>query len=94
MLEISWTESGHLRLAGRFDASQVAKAEVEFNKIENSAVVDFSKLDYISSAGLGVLIAAYRRLSEKGGNLTIRDMNQHIRNIFHFSGLDRLFRIE
>jgi anti-anti-sigma factor len=94
MLEISWTESGHLHLAGRFDASQVKKAEAEFNKIERSTVVDFSKLDYISSAGLGVLVATYRRLNEKGENLTVRDMSEHVRNIFHFSGLDQLFEIE
>ena len=94
MLEISWTDDGHLRLAGRFDATQVAGANVEFSKIEQSTVVDFSKLDYISSAGLGVLVATYRRLNEKGENLKLINMSQHIRNVFQFSGLDRLFVIE
>ena len=81
-------------LEGRFDASQVDLATAAFEKIERSTVIDFSKLTYISSAGLGVLVATYRRLHEKGENLTLRHMNQSVRNIFRLSGLDRLFKIE
>ena len=94
MLEISFTDDGHLHLRGRFDASQVDRAEAAFDKIERSIVVDFSELTYISSAGLGILVATYRRLNETGENLTLRHMNQSVRNIFRFSGLDRLFKVE
>ena len=94
MLEITFTDDGHLRLEGRFDASEVDQAQAAFDKILQSTVVDFSKLTYISSAGLGVLVATYRRLSETGENLTLRNMNPSVRNVFRFSGLDRLFKME
>jgi anti-anti-sigma factor len=94
MMEITWNESGQLQLTGRFDASQEAKARTELDRIAESVVIDLSKLDYISSAGLGVLIHTHLRLSKEGKNLTLRNMNPHISNIFQLSGLVKLFHID
>jgi anti-sigma B factor antagonist len=94
MLEISFTDDGHIHLDGRFDASEAGAARTAFDRIQKSTVVDCSKLVYISSAGLGVLVATYRRLNETGENLTLRHLSQPVRNVFRLSGLDRLFKIE
>jgi len=94
MLNIVKKSDGILSLAGRFDASQVDTAEEAFNKIRESATLDFSGLDYISSAGLGVLVATQQRLAEAEHNLTLSNMNAHIREVFQISSLDQLFIIK
>ena len=81
-------------LLGRFDASQTEKAREVFNQVSDSAVVDFSQLDYISSAGLGVLLGAQKRLAVSGQRLKLTNMNHHIREIFRIAGFDHIFEIE
>ena len=56
MLDIKIGENNEICLTGRFDASQVDKAKTVFSTIDGSKTVDFNELDYISSAGLGVLL--------------------------------------
>jgi anti-anti-sigma factor len=88
------TDGGEIKLLGRFDATQVERAREIFGTISSSSVVDFSRLDYISSAGLGVLLGAQKRLAESGRGLKLIRMNHHIREIFRIAGFDRIFEIE
>lgn len=81
-------------LSGRFDASQTEDAKKEFNQIEESAVVDFTELDYISSAGLGVLLMTQKRLMVKNQKLKLINMNSHVREIFKYARFDIIFEIE
>ena len=85
---------GNIVLLGRFDASQTEKAREVFTGLSESAVVDFSQLDYISSAGLGVLLGAQKRLAESDKRLKLTNMNHHIREIFRIAGFDHIFEIE
>ncbi len=94
MFDIKIGENREVLLSGRFDASQVEKAEAVFERITQSSIVDFKDLDYISSAGLGILIGTLKRLSESGNSLKLINMNKHIRDIFRYAGLDRIFEIE
>lgn len=94
MLTISIENDNIIFLAGRFDASQVDNAKAEFEKINSSCTIDFSDLDYISSAGLGVFIAFYQRLNKDGGTITLRNMSKMVRDVFKYSRLDTLFTIE
>lgn len=94
MLDISVGEGGVVALKGRFDASQAEAAEAAFTALSGSIVVDCQNLDYISSAGLGVLIAVYNRLKGSGNKLKIINVNGHIKNVFHYACLDRVFDIE
>lgn len=94
MFDIRVNEDGRIILSGRFDATQVQKANDVFKSIDHSAVVDFTDLEYISSAGLGVFLSTLRRLSETGNNLKLVNMNKHVRDIFRYSGLDKLFEVE
>ncbi|HLX13362.1 MAG TPA: STAS domain-containing protein [Bacteroidota bacterium] len=81
-------------LTGRFDASQVEIAYTVFDRVTTSAVVDFRELEYISSAGLGVLLKTQKRLKESGNGLKLINFNRHITEIFQYSGLDKIFEID
>jgi anti-sigma B factor antagonist len=94
VLDITVGQGGEIALAGRFDAAQAAKVQEQFDKIAASCVIDMRQLDYISSAGLGVLLATYKRLHDRGQTMTLRNMNSHIGRIFQVSGLDKVFIIE
>jgi anti-anti-sigma factor len=94
MFEISHGAEGQIRLQGRFDASQADRARGVFGALTESCTVDFSALDYISSAGLGVLLGTQKRLNEEGHRLKLVNMNRHIRDIFHIAGFDLVFEIE
>jgi len=83
-----------LQLIGRLDASQVEVAREAMNRINTSSVIDFGELEYISSAGLGMLLGIQKRLMETGGTLKLINMNRHIREIFRMAGFDRIFVIE
>lgn len=94
MLQIDDSESGKIRLAGRFDASQEDIAREAFGKISGSCTVSFERLDYISSAGLGVLLEAQRRLDENGHKLRLVQMSPPIKNVFVIAGFNAVFEIE
>jgi len=91
MFEITMGPDDVVILAGRFDASQVDKARDFLSALTEGKVVDFSRLEYISSAGLGVLLATQKRLNDRGQGLKIVNLNGHLRDIFHFSGFDQIF---
>jgi anti-anti-sigma factor len=56
--------------------------------------LDCKRLDYISSAGLGVLLKTQKRLLAAHGKLRIAGLQPHLRDIFTYSGFDQLFEIE
>ena len=94
MFEIKDSGSGAIHLVGRFDASHADRARQVFSGVTRSAVVDFGGLEYISSAGLGVLLGAEKRLRASGEGLKLINLNQHIREIFRIAGFDRVFDVE
>lgn len=94
MFDIRTNEHGDIVLSGRLDAAQTDKAAELLNRVHDSARVDFKELQYISSAGLGILLAAQKRLSQSGKKLKLINMNQHIRDVFHFARFDMIFEIE
>jgi anti-anti-sigma factor len=81
-------------LSGRFDSSQVEKAERVLSELVKSTAVDLSGLDYLSSAGIAVLVRAYKRLHGEGHELRLQNPKETIRNILRVAGLDRVFTIE
>lgn len=93
MFEIREGSNHEIILSGRFDASQTDKAKGVFLSLNEGTTVDFAKLDYISSAGLGILLAAQKRLSERGQSLRLVNVNSHIKDVLHFSGFDQIFEI-
>ena len=94
MFEINRTEAGAIRLAGRFDASQVSSAQEIFDTVEGDCVIDCGDLEYISSAGLGILLATYKRLQAGGYTLKLRNLRKLVRDVFRYSRMDTIFEIE
>ncbi len=94
MFDITRGTDGEIRLAGRFDASQVDRVRDAFKAVDRSCTVDFTSLDYISSAGMGVLLGTQKRLADAGQTLKLVNLNRHIREIFRIAGFDNVFTIE
>jgi len=94
MFDIQRGPGGEFLLSGRLDAAQVDRVREEMKSVQASCVVDFTGLDYISSAGMGVLLGVQKRLSDSGHSLKLVNLNRHIREIFRIAGFDRVFLIE
>lgn len=94
MFDIRKSNEGMIILSGRFDAAQTDKAMQILNGVTTSVSVDFKDLQYISSAGLGVLLATQKRLGQSGNRLKLINMSKHIRDVFHFARFDMIFDIE
>lgn len=94
MFEISSGEAGVVVFEGRLDAAQCAKAQAFLDAIESPKVFDFAKLEYISSAGLGVLLKTQKRVMGSSGRLQLTHVNNHINDIFRYSGFDQIFEIQ
>jgi anti-sigma B factor antagonist len=94
MFRMDLMKTGTIQLFGRFDASQVENARSVFDKITMSSIVDFKDLEYISSAGLGVLLMTQKRLRESGNGLKLINLNKHIRDVFYYAAFDTIFEIE
>jgi len=93
MFEIEITDGGIVSVEGRLDAAQAVKAQAFLDQVEGQCVLDLSKLEYISSAGLGVLLKTHKRLMGSGSGIKLVNVNHHIHDIFRYSGFDKLFEI-
>ena len=94
MFNVTIQNETEIMLSGRFDASQVEKADQVLNKMQEDCTVNFQDLAYISSAGLGSLLKVYTKLKETGHSIKLINLNKHIREVFKYSGLDKVFIIE
>ena len=56
--------------------------------------IDLEDLDYISSAGLRVLVSAQKMLSQRGGTLRLLSPNDDVSDVFDMTGLSEVFTIE
>ena len=93
MFEIELAGDGNVTVTGRLDAAQAVKAQTFLDKVDGRCVLDLTKLAYISSAGLGVLLKTHKRLMGSGSGIKLVNVNHHIHDIFRYSGFDKLFDI-
>lgn len=94
MFDIRVSDDGDIFLSGQFDATQVERARIHLAGVSSSCRVHFEELDYIASAGLGVLLSVQKRLSCSGEGLVLVGLNNHIREVFKIAGFDQVFEIE
>lgn len=94
MIEIDYGEDRRVVIRGRLDASQAARAQAFLDQVEAPCVLDMQGLEYISSAGLGVLLKTHKRLMAAGSGIRLVNVSSHINDIFRYSGMDKLFTIE
>ena len=94
MFQIDYGNDGQIVCRGRLDAAQCEKAQAFMDAVRDARVLDFSALEYISSAGLGVLLKTQKRLVMSGSGLKIVNVNNHIHDVFRYSGFHAIFDIE
>ena len=94
MLAIDFGANGNVVIAGRLDAAQCGAAQSFLDRLEGPVTLDCTRLEYISSAGLGVLLKTQKRLMASSGKLRLAGVNRHLQDIFQYSGFDQIFEIE
>ncbi len=81
---------------GRLDTTNAGEAEEKLNSLmegENDIVFDLKDLEYLSSAGLRILLLAQKRML-KQGKLTVRNVNEVVGEIFETTGFSEILNIE
>ena len=94
MLKIEGGDGGPVVVAGRLDATQSAAAQSYLDGLDGVVTLDCAALEYLSSAGLGVLLKTHKRLLGSGGRLRLTQVNRHLQDIFSYSGFDQILEIE
>ena len=85
-----------IALEGRLDTMTSPELEAELNQSlagADSLTLDFSKLEYISSAGLRVLLSAHKVMSAKGG-MKVTNVNEIVQEVFEVTGFADILNIE
>ncbi len=86
-----------LSVDGRLDtvtAPELAAAIAEIEDGVKELVFDFSELEYVSSAGLRVILSTHKKLDAEGGKLVVRHPNDMIQSIFALTGFIEILNIE
>jgi anti-sigma B factor antagonist len=94
MLAIEHGAEGVVLVSGRLDAAQSPAADAFLSGVRGTVTLDCRQLDYVSSAGLAVLLKTQKRLLASGGKLRLAGVNPHLRDILNYSGFDQIFEIE
>ena len=94
MLAIERGADGAVVLNGRLDAAQAPAAQSFLDQVQGLVTLDCGSLEYISSAGLGVLLKTQKRLLASGGKMKLTGVSRHLQDIFRYSGFDQIFDIE
>lgn len=85
-----------LSLSGRLDAANAPSLETELKNSINGVeklVFDFKELEYISSAGLRVLLNA-QKVMNRQGKMIVRNVNDTIADVFEITGFVDILTIE
>jgi anti-anti-sigma factor len=84
-------------ITGSLDSITSPQAQQAFDALvakgAKKLAVDCSALDYISSAGLRVLLGLAKQLSAKGGSLRTFGLNPTVKEVFEISGFSMIFRV-
>ena len=86
-----------IALTGRLDTTTAPQMEAELNAAiggVTALVLDFAKLDYISSAGLRVLLAAQKTMLKQQGKMTVKNVAPEIMEVFEITGFADILTIE
>lgn len=85
-----------IALGGRLDTTTAPQLEAELkNSLEGIEEVnlDFENLEYLSSAGLRVILTAQKKMNARNGKLVIRHVNETIMEVFEVTGFADILTI-
>jgi len=99
-MEIIEREDGEIRVlsfVGRLDTNTTPDAEAQINTLldtgVNKLLINFEKIDYVSSAGLRLLLATAKRLKGSAGDLRICCLNATVQEVFDISGFTSILSV-
>lgn len=94
-MEVTEKKDGEITqfaISGSLDSNTSPDLEVKIMEAidngNNKLLIDFTKLDYISSAGLRVLNKATKKLKHSEGKIILFGMQDYIREVFEIAGFD------
>lgn len=100
MIDINVSGKEHVTLvevSGRVDSMNASQlGEALANEVESGntqLVLDLSKVDYMSSAGLRELVASLKKVKRASGDLRIAQPSERVREVLEMAGLDTIFHI-
>lgn len=86
-----------LYISGRIDTSTAPELDAFISgKLDRTEelVLDFTEVQYISSAGLRVLLSAYKAMEKKKGSMVIRGVNKEIEETLYITGFLEFLTVE
>jgi len=99
-MNISTREEGVVTVVGvdgNLDTNTAPEAQRHLDGLQDGGVqkilVDFTDVDYVSSAGLRVLLATAKRISASGGSLRICGLNETVNEVFEISGFSMILNV-
>ena len=91
------TTSADYKPIGRLDAATAAAHEKSIKELlvgeVNSIAIDLSEVEFLSSAGLRVLLAAAKAAQTKGGKVVLISPKPAVREVLEVTGFDKLIQI-
>jgi anti-sigma B factor antagonist len=97
ILDSKQNDTDVFKLIGRLDSNTSPDLEKKiFNAIEDGAInmiLDFENLDYISSAGLRVILKATKDLKRSDGMIVLCSMQDYVKEVFEIAGFDSFLPI-
>ncbi len=83
-----------LKVDGRLDTNTSPELEEAMNLDGVTGVVfDFSGLEYVSSAGLRILMTAHKAMMACGGKMTVVNPNSVVKGVFDMTGMSDVFNV-
>lgn len=94
---VNHNEELNIKLIGRLDTttSSLLDQKLKEEKIDEAKIVlDFSELEYISSAGLRIILALKKSLDKDGKELEIHNINAVVKEVFEVTGFINILNIK
>lgn len=99
-LQISQEKNGDvqvIRIDGRLDAASAPKLEIPLNALiqggEKKVLIDFAKVEYLSSAGMRLILSASKKMSANEGKLHFCFMSDEVMEIIKMAGFQKILSI-
>lgn len=86
-----------MKIEGRLDTTtspQLQKALEDNLTGISHLILDFTALEFISSAGLRILLATHNAMGKKNGSMVVIGSNEEVRGVFNITGLLDILNIE
>ena len=99
-MDINNKDAGDVKvvgLDGNLDTNTSPAAQTHLDELINNGgskvLIDLEKLNYISSAGLRVMLATAKKLRAAGGDLRLCSLNQNVQDVFEISGFSSILSV-